>query len=632
MTTAAHDDPGLARLLGAAAVAGERFRLTVLARVLELDPAGCLAAVDRAVRAGVLVTAPDAGEGWFADDAARRAADRQLALADRAELHRRIAEAWESEPGPDRGEIARHLSAAVAATVDPVGRARLQIRLAVRAVRDGDLETARAAAGAGVAAARRTGSTGLLADAASALEPVGDSAWDGDVYQWCAEALAAPELEEETRVRLLARKTQAAAYCGHWNEALAASEDALRRADALADTDLVIEALTARQLATSGPDDVEELGRLAARMVDIGTSQGRADVEMWGRLWRIDAWWFVGDLAAIEAETTRLASCVERVDGLHARWHLLVTRASLSLARAEFDVAERLQDEAVALFGRIGHPATHGASVAFRLWRGHHRGHSEDLLDPQAWEFGTDARWGFFGRLARAFALVDSGRLDEAAVLYQQCGAPLGWQVPPMGRLVVWAIAARVAAGLGADDDVRLLRDRLGPYRGRFVVGGAGGTNCLGPVELTLGACSSALGDWSAAQADLRRAGALCREVGTPGLRVEADCLLAEALHRSGDPVAARSVARDAVPLARTLAMWPWLSRLEQLTSPDDPLSPRERQIAALVADGLSNREIAARLVISERTAQNHVQHILGKLGFVNRAQIAAWTERTRPR
>ena len=72
--------------------------------------------------------------------------------------------------------------------------------------------------------------------------------------------------------------------------------------------------------------------------------------------------------------------------------------------------------------------------------------------------------------------------------------------------------------------------------------------------------------------------------------------------------------------------------RLERLAAADDPLSPREREVAGLVAAGLSNREIAARLVISERTAQNHVQHILGKLGFANRAQIAVWTARTRPR
>ena len=171
------------------------------------------------------------------------------------------------------------------------------------------------------------------------------------------------------------------------------------------------------------------------------------------------------------------------------------------------------------------------------------------------------------------------------------------------------------------------------PIAGGTSSAGPGATNFLGPVELTLGACASALGDWTAALADLRRAGTLCREVGTPGLRVEADCLLAEALDRVGGPGRrAGAVAREAVPLARTLGMSPWVGRLERLSAADDPLSPRERQIAGLVADGLSNREIAARLVISERTAQNHVQHILGKLGFANRAQIAAWIERNRSR
>ena len=66
-----------------------------------------------------------------------------------------------------------------------------------------------------------------------------------------------------------------------WTEAFAVSDDAIRAADALGDTSLMIEALTARQPATSGPDDIEELVRLAGRMADLGTSTGRADVEMW---------------------------------------------------------------------------------------------------------------------------------------------------------------------------------------------------------------------------------------------------------------------------------------------------------------------------------------------------------------
>ena len=54
-------------------------------------------------------------------------------------------------------------------------------------------------------------------------------------------------------------------------------------------------------------------------------------------------------------------------------------------------------------------------------------------------------------------------------------------------------------------------------------------------------------------------------------------------------------------------------------------LSTREREVAALVAQGSTNREIATHLVVSERTAEAHVSNILVKLGFTTRAQIAAW-------
>jgi non-specific serine/threonine protein kinase len=54
-------------------------------------------------------------------------------------------------------------------------------------------------------------------------------------------------------------------------------------------------------------------------------------------------------------------------------------------------------------------------------------------------------------------------------------------------------------------------------------------------------------------------------------------------------------------------------------------LTRRERQVCELVAEGLSNRQIAERLVISQRTAESHVQNALTKLGFANRAQVAAW-------
>ena len=60
------------------------------------------------------------------------------------------------------------------------------------------------------------------------------------------------------------------------------------------------------------------------------------------------------------------------------------------------------------------------------------------------------------------------------------------------------------------------------------------------------------------------------------------------------------------------------------------PLTRREREVADLVAEGLSNPQIAARLVISVRTAQGHVENILRKLGFSSRSMIAAWVTQRR--
>ena len=54
-------------------------------------------------------------------------------------------------------------------------------------------------------------------------------------------------------------------------------------------------------------------------------------------------------------------------------------------------------------------------------------------------------------------------------------------------------------------------------------------------------------------------------------------------------------------------------------------LTGREREVAALIASGKSNREIADLLVVGERTVETHVGNVLSKLGFTSRAQIAAW-------
>jgi len=70
------------------------------------------------------------------------------------------------------------------------------------------------------------------------------------------------------------------------------------------------------------------------------------------------------------------------------------------------------------------------------------------------------------------------------------------------------------------------------------------------------------------------------------------------------------------------------LDQPSNLPPTEEPLTPREAEVLELVAQGLSNREIARRLVISERTVGQHVGHILTKLHLANRTQAALYALR----
>ena len=60
-------------------------------------------------------------------------------------------------------------------------------------------------------------------------------------------------------------------------------------------------------------------------------------------------------------------------------------------------------------------------------------------------------------------------------------------------------------------------------------------------------------------------------------------------------------------------------------SSPKSSLTQRQREVALLVARGLTNRQIADQLVITERTAGAHIEHILDKMGFSSRTQLGVW-------
>jgi DNA-binding CsgD family transcriptional regulator len=190
-----------------------------------------------------------------------------------------------------------------------------------------------------------------------------------------------------------------------------------------------------------------------------------------------------------------------------------------------------------------------------------------------------------------------------------------------------------VAVGIEHRADVEALRTALVPVRGGHVTGKGGTAVYLGPVELYLGMAARLLGSTHEAVADLTAAVEAADRAGARPHAVEARCELGRALlARSGpgDIDAATVVLAAAAASARSLGMTPFQELIRRLLDAvggggRTGLTPRERQVAELVAKGLSNRGIADVLVISERTAQNHVQHVLTKLGFSTRAQIAAW-------
>jgi DNA-binding NarL/FixJ family response regulator len=92
------------------------------------------------------------------------------------------------------------------------------------------------------------------------------------------------------------------------------------------------------------------------------------------------------------------------------------------------------------------------------------------------------------------------------------------------------------------------------------------------------------------------------------------------------------AVARGEPRIAPAMAsrMLAELGRAPAVVAPDplEALSDRERDVLALLAEGLRNREIAERLIISEATVKTHVRHVLEKLRFRNRAEAAAFAAR----
>jgi DNA-binding CsgD family transcriptional regulator len=269
-----------------------------------------------------------------------------------------------------------------------------------------------------------------------------------------------------------------------------------------------------------------------------------------------------------------------------------VFRAGLALEVGDLEAVARLIDEAK--------PATDRTVVGIT-----------------GLEFNLACR---LGDLARARTLL----ADLVVALDQEGGAD--------PSLVHDLLSAGLGAGL-APDELRPLVERVGMYAGHRL-GADHPWRLFYDAQLAEaeGRIEEAAELYTKAAAGLAGApGVLASQRGTAYVAA-ARCLIQ--LDRLDE---ARADARAAAPF---LARWHgW--RVDQLRtierrlglgaepSGPDALTPREREVTRLLADGLTNAQLAERLYISPRTAAVHVSNILAKLGMTSRTEVAAWAVRS---
>jgi len=243
----------------------------------------------------------------------------------------------------------------------------------------------------------------------------------------------------------------------------------------------------------------------------------------------------------------------------------------------------------------------------------------------------------FFARGWLAGILVALGRTQEASVLWRAI-APHVRELPrgALESFIAQAGFARLCVDLGDRDTASVVYQELLPLADLWVCARAD-SPWNGPVRLHLGRLALLLGDLD--DATLQVIAALSMSESTHALPfvAESHLVLAEiaaARGALGDSAqhaeAAVREAQAARDQAQRFGLGPLAAKAQAVMDAHRPrksdgLTDRETQIVVLLAGGLSNRAIAQRLQLSERTVENHVSHVLTKTGHSSRAGVAAW-------
>ena len=456
----------------------------------------------------------------------------------------------------------------------------------------------------------------------------------------CDRVLTAhPDLPQVARARATSQRALALALAGvvAWPEVDRISSESLQLAEASGDAQATRRALQARHHAITDPDRVDERIVLSRRMVTLALVEADAGAELWGRLWRVDAAWELGEPDVLRTQITRIGALAEALGWPLADWHAHRLRAALALLRGDFDVMDDEVGLARVAASRTRHPPHTLLLGLLDFVRRRLTGHLAEVADTvKAFAVGfgeSPIAWSNGGAI-----LLAAGEPDAAQACYERL-RPVLRMVPRDGHWLFTLLGAgELAIAFGDADTMAWCRQMLAPYAHRFQASGSGTLVCHGSVAHLLGDLALATDDLVAADRWFSQAIAAEDRIGAVPYRTYSQLDLAAVLARRGTPAdleRARGLVTPASASARRVGMWPAVARADELartlrraTDAATHLTAREREVLASLAHGASNRAIATALVLSERTVEYHVGNALAKIGAANRTEAATWALR----